>query len=48
MRWGLAALGSGVVLAIFYAFFGTAVLSNQLEPELGIVRTLETLAEALR
>ncbi len=47
LRWGLAALGSGIALAIFYAFFGTAVLSNQLSPEPGVIRTFETLAEAL-
>ena len=47
LRWGLAALGSGMALAIVYTFFGTAVLSSQLSPEPGMVRTLETLAEAL-
>src|SRR6267378_1764445 len=47
LRWGLAALGSGIALAIFYTFLGTAVLSRQLSPEPGMVRTLETLAEAL-
>ena len=47
MRWGLAALGTGIALAIFYTFLGTAVLSRQLSPEPGMVRTLETLAEAL-
>ena len=47
LRLGLAALGGGIGLAIFYALFGTAVLSNQLSPETGVVRTLETLAEAL-
>jgi len=47
LRWGLAALGSGIALAIVYTFFRTAVLSSQLSPEPGMVRTLETLAEAL-
>ena len=47
LRWGLGALGSGVALAIIYAYFGAAVLSNQLSPEPGFLRTLETLAEAL-
>jgi len=41
------ALFSGIALAIVYTFFGTAVLSSQLSPEPGMVRTLETLAEAL-
>jgi phosphatidylglycerol lysyltransferase len=46
LRWGMAALATGVTLAIVYAVFGTLVLSGQLSPEVGIVRSLESLAEA--
>lgn len=47
VRWGLAALAVGVLTAILYAVAGAALLGNQLRPEFGVVRTLETLAESL-
>lgn len=47
VRWGLAALASGVALAIVYAMFGTLVLESQLTPETGPLQTLESLVEAL-
>jgi lysylphosphatidylglycerol synthetase-like protein (DUF2156 family) len=47
VRWGLAALVGGVALAFLYAIVGSLVLGNQLKPEVGIVRTLESLAAAL-
>lgn len=47
VRWGLAMLGLGVLCAVLYSLAGAALLQNQLRPEFGIVRTLETLVEAL-
>lgn len=47
VRWGLAVLGLGVLAAVLYSLAGTALLQNQLRPEFGIVRTLESLALAL-
>ncbi len=47
VRWGLAMLGIGVLTAILYSLAGAAILENQLKPEFGVVRTLETLAESL-
>src|SRR5579864_561323 len=47
VRWGLAALAAGVGLAVLYAMGGSLVLGSQLQPEVGIVRTLESLAGAL-
>lgn len=47
VRWGLAVLGLGVLTAILYSLAGAALLQNQLRPEFGIVRTLETLVAAL-
>ncbi len=47
VRWGVAALASGVALAVVYAVVGSLVLGSQLTPEAGLVRTLESLAEAL-
>jgi lysylphosphatidylglycerol synthetase-like protein (DUF2156 family) len=47
VRWGLAALASGLLLAVVYAIFGIEVLANQLSPEAGPVQTLESLAKAL-
>ncbi len=44
---GLAALAGGVVLAIVYAVGGTLILEAQLAPEVGVVRTLESLVETL-
>ncbi len=47
MRWGLAVLALGLATAVFYALAGTALLANQLRPEVGVVRTLESLLAAL-
>jgi phosphatidylglycerol lysyltransferase len=47
VRWGMAALGAGVGLAVLYAMGGSLVLGGQLQPEVGMVRTLESLAAAL-
>ena len=47
MRWGLAVLALGLATAVFYALAGTALLANQLRPEVGVVRTLESLMPAL-
>lgn len=47
MRWGLAALGLGVATAVVYAVAGAALLENQLQPEVGGVRTLESLLASL-
>ncbi len=47
VRWGLAALASGVALALVYAVFGTLVLESQLTPETGPVQTIESLLVAL-
>src|SRR6266699_386392 len=47
MRWGLAVLGLGLLSAVMYALAGAAILENELAPEFGIVRTLESLLAAL-
>jgi phosphatidylglycerol lysyltransferase len=47
VRWGLAMLALGVLTAVLYSLAGAALLENQLKPEFGIVRTLESLAAAL-
>lgn len=47
VHWGLTALVGGVVLAIVYTVGGSLILQGQLAPEVGVVRTLETLVEAL-
>jgi phosphatidylglycerol lysyltransferase len=47
VRWGLAVLAGGLALAFVYAVFGTVVLESQLQPEPGVVGTLESAAEAL-
>src|SRR5437016_8011671 len=46
IRWGLAVLALGLVTAVLYALAGTALLANQLRPEVGLVRTLESLLTA--
>ncbi|HKV87190.1 MAG TPA: phosphatidylglycerol lysyltransferase domain-containing protein [Candidatus Dormibacteraeota bacterium] len=43
-RFGMAALVAGVGLAVLYAMIGTVILGNQLQPEVGLLRTLESLA----
>jgi phosphatidylglycerol lysyltransferase len=47
MRWGLGVLAVGVLAAVVYALAGAALLENQLRPEFGVVRTVETLIAAL-
>lgn len=47
VRWGIAVLVAGLVAAVLYALVGTAILQNELQPEYGIVRTLESLLLAL-
>ncbi|TMB93536.1 MAG: DUF2156 domain-containing protein, partial [Chloroflexi bacterium] len=46
LRWGLAVLLAGVATAVVYAIAGAAILEDQLQPEFGIVTTLESLAAA--
>jgi len=47
VRWGVAALASGVALAIVYAVFGALVLESQLTPETGPAQAIESMLEAL-
>lgn len=47
MRWGIAVLAIGVLTAIIYALAGAALLENQLRPQFGFVRTMETLVASL-
>lgn len=47
VRWGLAALAIGVLAAVLYSLTGAALLQNQLRPEVGVVRTLESLVLAV-
>jgi phosphatidylglycerol lysyltransferase len=47
VRWGIAVLGVGLASAVAYAVAGAAMLGNQLQPEFGFVRTLESIAESL-
>ena len=47
VRWGLAVLAGGLALAFVYAVFGTVVLESQLQPEPGVIGTLESVAQAL-
>ncbi|TMD98595.1 MAG: DUF2156 domain-containing protein [Chloroflexi bacterium] len=47
VRWGLAVLGAGVMTAVVYAVAGALLLETQLRPEVGVVRTLESLAATL-
>jgi phosphatidylglycerol lysyltransferase len=42
-RWGLIVLAIGLVAAIAYAVAGAAILQGQLRPEVGVVRSLESL-----
>ena len=46
-RWGLIVLAVGLLAAVIYALAGAAILENELAPEFGIVRTLESLLAAL-
>ncbi len=46
-RWGLAMLAVGVITAVLYTLAGATLLQSQLRPEVGVVRTLESLALAL-
>ncbi|HEY1420600.1 MAG TPA: hypothetical protein VGG90_07810, partial [Candidatus Dormibacteraeota bacterium] len=47
VRWGMAALGLGIGLAVLYAVTGSFVLGSQLHPEVGVVRTLESVVSTL-
>src|SRR6266516_3747844 len=47
MRWGIIVLAIGLVSATVYAIAGAALLENQLQPEFGVVRTVESLMAAL-
>jgi phosphatidylglycerol lysyltransferase len=47
VRWGVAVLAGGLALAYVYAVFGTVVLESQLQPEPGVIGTLESVAKAL-
>src|SRR5437773_4838364 len=47
IRWGLAVLALGLMTAVLYALAGAALLANQLRPEVGVVRTLESLLAEL-
>lgn len=47
IRWGVVALGLGLLASIVYALAGAAILQNQLRPEFGVVRTVESLLLAL-
>jgi phosphatidylglycerol lysyltransferase len=47
IRWGLAVLALGLLAAVVYALAGAAVLQNELQPEFGFVRTLESLIAVL-
>ena len=47
VRWGIAVLLTGLLAAVVYALFGAAILRNELQPEFGVVRTLESLLLAL-
>ncbi|TMF68736.1 MAG: DUF2156 domain-containing protein [Chloroflexi bacterium] len=47
LRWGLFVLAIGLLTAVVYALAGTALLENQLRPEVGLTRTAETLLAAL-
>jgi len=43
VRWGVAALASGVALAIVYAVFGALVLESQLTPETGPAQAIREI-----
>jgi len=47
VRWGVVALVIGVLTAVLYSIAGATLLENQLRPEVGVVRTLESLAASL-
>lgn len=47
MRWGVVVLAVGLLSAVVYAVVGAAILQNDLRPEFGIVRTIESLVLAL-
>ncbi len=47
VRWGIAMLVAAFALAILYAYGGSLLLGNQLRPEVGLVRSIESLAAAL-
>lgn len=47
IRWGLTVLALGVFVAVVYAVAGAAILRGELRPEVGVVRTLESLLLSL-
>lgn len=47
LRWGLVVLAMGILTAVFYAVAGAALLTNQLQPEFGLITSIETLIAAL-
>ena len=47
LRWGLSALAVAALATVVYAIAGAAILGTQLRPEVGVVRTLESLALSL-
>lgn len=47
VRWGIAVLVAGLLASVVYALLGAAILEKQLQPEFGVVRTLESLLLAL-
>jgi lysylphosphatidylglycerol synthetase-like protein (DUF2156 family) len=47
MRWGLLVLAAGLLTAVVYAIAGAAILQSELQPEFGVVRTLESLFAAV-
>ncbi len=47
MRWGFVVLGMGLVAAIVYAVAGAAILQNELQPEFGVFRSIESFFLAL-
>ncbi|HET9782852.1 MAG TPA: phosphatidylglycerol lysyltransferase domain-containing protein [Candidatus Dormibacteraeota bacterium] len=47
MRWGLVVLGIGLLAAIVYAVVGAAILQGELRPEVGVVRSFESLVLAV-
>jgi len=47
MRWGVLVLAAGLLTAILYALAGAAILQNELQPEFGVITSLESLFAAL-
>ena len=47
VRWGVVVLVAGLFTAVLYAIAGAALLQNQLQPEFGFFRTIESLVAAV-